>query len=357
MSNNLPESQPSEEVDLGQLFKLIGNGFRNVFNFIGNIFNKLFLAFIWVVFFIKKHIVKIVLAAIIGYALGYTKQKLGKPIFKSEMVIKQNYPTGENLYSTIDYINQLISEKDTVGLSNSLKITPAKAYLIKSLEVEPIINDNRRMSLFDEYTKSLDSVTASGIDFDTFIESSDDYEFSQQKITLWTDSKESSAGIIPEIINNVENIEYFKNEQKKDLAELSRKEIAINQSLKQSDSLQDVYKEVLLKNVETNTGSQTSVTIDNTEDKSVTKEFELFKNDLELRRELVNIQRSKEDKEHIIEILSSKQDKGTLDDTKTVLGVELNYKIVYALFLSLLVFAVLLFIEFIHYIERFKNKI
>jgi hypothetical protein len=49
--------QPSEEVDLGQLFKMIGNAFQRLFQFIGSIFNKLFLAFVWLVFFIKKHAV------------------------------------------------------------------------------------------------------------------------------------------------------------------------------------------------------------------------------------------------------------------------------------------------------------
>lgn len=42
---------PSEEVDLGQLFKMIGNAFSRLFNFVGSIFKQLFLAFVWVVFF------------------------------------------------------------------------------------------------------------------------------------------------------------------------------------------------------------------------------------------------------------------------------------------------------------------
>ena len=58
MSNDLPKPQQSEEVDLGQLFKLIGNAFDRFFRFIGNIFKTLFLAFVWFVFFIKKHIIK-----------------------------------------------------------------------------------------------------------------------------------------------------------------------------------------------------------------------------------------------------------------------------------------------------------
>ena len=78
-------------------------------------------------------------------------------------------------------------------------------------------------------------------------------------------------------------------------------------------------------------GSQTSVTIDNTEDKSITKEFELFNVDLELKRELVDIQRKRDDIENIIEIVSSEQGEGTLDNSKPVFGYEISKKIVYSM--------------------------
>ena len=50
MSTNSNTPNNSEEVDLGQLFKLIGNVFDRFFNFILRIFKSLFLAFIWVIF-------------------------------------------------------------------------------------------------------------------------------------------------------------------------------------------------------------------------------------------------------------------------------------------------------------------
>jgi len=61
MNENQPKEQPSEEVDLGQLFKLIGRAFDRLFRSFGKILYKLFLAFVWLVFFIKRHLIKIVL--------------------------------------------------------------------------------------------------------------------------------------------------------------------------------------------------------------------------------------------------------------------------------------------------------
>ena len=75
MSTDTPRPQPNEEVDLGQLFKLIGNMFDRFFKFIGGLFNKLFLAFVWMVFFVKKHIVKLLIAGVIGFGIGFYKEK------------------------------------------------------------------------------------------------------------------------------------------------------------------------------------------------------------------------------------------------------------------------------------------
>ena len=65
----------SEEVDLGQLFKLIGNMFDRFFRFIGNTFNNMFLSFVWLVFFIKKHIVLLIISLLLGLTYAVIKEK------------------------------------------------------------------------------------------------------------------------------------------------------------------------------------------------------------------------------------------------------------------------------------------
>ena len=77
-----PENN-SEEVDLGQLFKMIGNMFDRFFRFLGNIVNKLFLGFVWCVFFVKKHIIILLIAAILGFAFGLFKEKISETVYKS----------------------------------------------------------------------------------------------------------------------------------------------------------------------------------------------------------------------------------------------------------------------------------
>ena len=357
MSKNLPEQPNSEEVDLGQLFKLIGNAFNRFFKFIGSILNSFFLAFVWLVFFIKKHFIKLVIAGVIGIVLGFIKERISEPVYKTSIVVKQNYKTGENLYSALDNFNQLISEKDSISLSGNLKITPEKAMKVLSFEAEPVLSENQKLKLYDNYKKELDSVLATTLDFETFEKMSYEYEYQYQRLTVKSLEKSISNTVLMNVVKSIEGIPYFKNEQQKDLAELSRREAVIKESLKESDSLQKVYQFVLEKSVEQLPGSQTSVTIDNTEDKSTTKEFELYNKDIELRRELVTIEREKEDLKYIIEVVSNEQSVGILDNKVKILGLGIGDKLLFGLALAFLTFMVFLFIEFLKYLERFRDKI
>ena len=70
MSNELPQPQASEEVDLGQLFKLIGNAFNKFFRFIASIFKGLFHLIILFLLFIQKHFVKFAIIGFIGLVIG-----------------------------------------------------------------------------------------------------------------------------------------------------------------------------------------------------------------------------------------------------------------------------------------------
>ncbi|WP_242092392.1 hypothetical protein [Aestuariivivens sediminicola] len=357
MSKELPPPQQSEEVDLGQLFKMIGNAFERFFRFIGDILNRLFLAFVWLVFFVKKHLVKIIIAAAIGFGLGIIKNKVSKPVYRSSAIINQNYKTGEVLYEAITYFDKLVQERDTVTLASDLKIDVSKAASIQGMSIEAVTNDNSRIKNYDAYIKSLDSVLASTITYKDYLNFSEEFDISLQEMTIDTYSPASFEDVIVEIIHKIESSPYFQNVQRRDLSELKGRESAIRETLVKSDSLQAVYQEVLRKAAEAKSGGQTSITIDNTENKSVTKEFELYQSDLNLRRELVDIQRELEDKENILEIVSIGKERGVVKDKAEIFGLEIGRPFAYGFLLALVIFMLLLIIEFLNFLERFKSKL
>jgi len=358
MSTNLPEQQPSEEIDLGQLFKLIGNAFDRFFRFIGSIFNKLFLAFVWLVFFTKKHFIKLVIAGIVGVIFGVVKQKIEDPVYKSTIVIKQNYDTGEHLFNTIEYYNSLITQKDSIEVSKILGIEPEEAGKIIELEMESNLTENQKLQLFNGYVKSLDSVLASTVKFKDFIENQKDYNYSIQKLTLKSKTKTNFKQVLDTIIKNVSNNEFYKNEKKKLIDNLNGKDSIIKQSLLESKTLQEVYKNVLEKSVEdTPSRATTSIAIGDTKDKGITKEYELFGKDLELRMGLVENEKSRKDLENIIEVVSIQDGDGTRDISAKLFGIETSWTISLSVKLILVSLLLLLLIEFVKYLERFKDKI
>ncbi|WP_347923220.1 hypothetical protein [Pontimicrobium sp. SW4] len=358
MSTNLPEQQPSEEVDLGQLFKLIGNAFERFFKFIGSIFNKLFLAFVWFVFFTKKHFLKLVIAGIIGVILGVVKQKIEDPVYKSTIVIKQNYDTGEHLFNTIEYYNSLIKQKDSIEVSKIFQIKPKQAADIIELEMESNLTDNEKLQLFDEYRQSLDSTLAITINYKDFLENTKDYNYNIQKLTLKSKSKTNFNPVLDTIISNIANSEFFKNEKEKKISDLNRRDEAINTSLKESKELQEVYKKVLDKPTEEQPrGTTTMISVGDSKEKSFTKEYELFSKDLELRMDLVENETNRKNLEDIIEIVSSQDGDGTRDNRTKLFGIETSWTISLSIKLILVSLLLLLLIEFVKYLERFKDKI
>lgn len=358
MSTNLPEQQTSEEIDLGQLFKLIGNGFRNFFNFIGNILNSLFLAFVWLVFFTKKHILKLVISLLLGVGLGLIKKLTETPIYESTIVLRQNYNTGEHLNNTIQYYNSLIGQQDSVEISKIFKLPVKHAGKITELVMESNLTENQKMILFDEYTKGLDSVRASEIKFKEFIENSKDYDYDIQKLTLKSSVKTNFNQTLLNIVESIENSEFYKKEKEKLIGDLNSKDSVILSALNESKALQEVYKSVLEKSVEeTPSGATTSITVGDAKDKNITKEYELFTKDLELKRELVENKLKRKNLEEIIEVISIQNGDGTLDNQAKLFGMDTSWAIALAIKITALLYLLLLLLEFVRFLEKYKDKV
>ncbi|GGZ89316.1 hypothetical protein [Algibacter mikhailovii] len=353
MSTESKQPQQSEEVDLGQLFRLIGNAFERFFNFIGNIFYKLFLGFVWLVFFVKKHLLKLIIAGVIGVGLGVYFEKTGEPVYKSFFTVKQNYDTGEDLYNTVSYFNDLVKQGDTITLGATLGVTPGEAAKILGFEVGSLISENERLKEYDTYIKTLDTMVSSSITYEDYLLNDKEYDHKVQQISIKAKERNNFKLVFEKVVEGVNSNEYFINEQAKDVEELSNIKLALEIALIKSDSLQNTYKRVLEKSIEKE--SEIGITFEGNNNIEKTKEFDLYKNDLELRRELVEIERELLDKKDIVEIISSKQESGFIDNRKEILGKSLGYKAYYATLISFLVFLGLIIFEFIKFLERFKN--
>lgn len=352
-----PQSGNNEEIDLGKLFSLIGNAFSKLYSLTGNLLRKMFMTFVWFVFFIKKHFLKIVIAGVIGVVLGVIQEKTSDPIYRSYCIVKQNYKTGEVLYNSVDYLNALITQKDSITLANLLNIRSEEVSSIIGIRCESVLSENEKIRSYDMYLKSLDTTLASSITYKDYLENDKPYDHELQRITIRSKESTNFEIVFNQIIETINTNEFFKREQEKNILELTNRKIAIENSLIKSDSLQSTYKRVLEKSLEKPKSSEIGITFEGSNGVEKTKEYNLYLKDIELRNDLVGLERALADNEKIIEIITSKQDKGIKDNKMNILNKRISPKMYYGILFSIVTFFTLLGIKFLNYLDRFKNRV
>jgi hypothetical protein len=347
----------SEEVDLVQLLKLIGSGFKSIAIFIGHILNKFFFVFVWIVFFTKKNILILIISAFVGLLFGYIVEYKMGPLYKSSMIIKQNYNTGKSLYNSLEYFNGLLAEGDFDALSKELLIDTSYISSIKDFKMESFITENQRYVEYNNYLKGLDSVLASEYDYDTYLEEIDESIYPTQLLTIRATSNDNFNLVFKAISSKMNTIPFFQREQERDIRELENTALALNAAIRESDSLQKTYKKVLENTLDLENGSQTSITFEGTDDNNRTREYELYKSNIGLRKELVSIERAKENKEYVVETLSNTPSKGFIDNTVEVMNITLQFKLFSTFIFTVIAFLTLIVLDFLSFLEKYKNKI
>ncbi|GAA4233994.1 hypothetical protein GCM10022291_12410 [Postechiella marina] len=312
MSKELPQSKQSEEVDLGQLFKLIGNAFDRLFKFIGSIFKSIFSVIIYALKVVinnyKLIIITMVLAGIIGYGL----EKVRKPVYTSNMLVKPYFDSKYQLVTNIRYYNALIADKDYKQLENLFKINEADAASLLEFEISPgPETENDRILQYDRFIKAVDSARAQTISYRDFLENRSVYSGSIFEISVQSLKKDIFRSLEEGLNSTFTNTYSVKKMQKRDSL-ISLDKARIKQSLKQVDSLKRVYIAIMKSESETN---NSPVTLKEggamVQERVKTKEFELLAKELDLRNELNRLESQQVEEDVYFDTISSFQDVGS----------------------------------------------
>ncbi|SNY95019.1 hypothetical protein [Flagellimonas pacifica] len=134
----------SDEIDLGQLFQMIGRGF----NKIGIVFLRIFL-------YLKKNALILGGLIIVGFGIGYGLNKITTKKKKIEVIVKPNFESKDYLYGAVQELEGKLKGKDTVffrGLGINLED-------LKKFEVEIApMKDNGGKSNLEEDLKYLEYI-------------------------------------------------------------------------------------------------------------------------------------------------------------------------------------------------------
>lgn len=309
MSENIqPKQNQSDEVDLTQLFRMIGNGFNRFFKFIGSIFKAIFNTIIALLIFIQKNIIKFTIAGALGIGLGIYLDLTKETEYVSTMVVEPNFNSVQQLYNNVNFYNELAEAEDSISLAKALNISPSDAANLKNITVQSFSDENQKIKLFDEFVRELDSTTRSTIDFKSYIKNFNTLDARFHQIKVVSTNSMIAKKIQQTIINSIANNEYFKVQKQINDENLYLQDTIYRKQLREIDSLQKLYKQVMLETAK-NPNLGTNINMADKES-SQNKELELIKQIDVLKKNLVVLNQERANKSNILNVISDFPDQG-----------------------------------------------
>jgi len=314
MSENTTPTTQNEEVDLGQLFKVIGKGFQNVFDFFALIFKGLFRVLILIIAHFFKKAKWYAIAGVLGIALGYFLEKIAEKQYAANLFIETNFNSSRQAYEVIKEFHQLAAvDEDTLELSKRLNISTSEASKLKGFYIEADRDETALLKDFLNYKSELDSLSQLEANFEDYKREHSDYQFKEHKIgVIATDKfifKKLNEGLISEFSDN----DYINKLRETALKNLDKQEVDINTELKSLESLLATYTEIRKKasEKEFSSGEGTNFYMGNAEKTDLIKDETLVLEKmatLEAQKRNIAVQRVENEKQ--INIFSNFPDSG-----------------------------------------------
>jgi len=349
MSKELPQPQQSEEVDLGQLFKLIGNAFDRLFKFIASIFIGIFNLIILFLLFIQKHVVKFALVGFVGLAIGIYLDLNKETSYISTMVVEPNFNSVQQLYNNIEFYNELAEAKDSMALADAFSISLKEASSIKEFHVESFSDENQKVQLFDKFVRSLDTTTQKTINMESYLKNFNSFDARFHNISIVATDNSIAKKIQPSIINSISRNSYFNLQKEISDVNLKLQEDVYNKQITEIDSLQLLYKRVMLKEVERPMeGTNISLGENGGRDN---KELALINKMDDLKSNLVRLNEERAGKSSILNVISDFPRRGV-----EVKGILNSNKFRVPAFLLILTFLMFALLSLNTYLKSYKKK-
>lgn len=349
MNKDLPQPQQPEEVDLGQLFKLIGKTFDRFFKFIGSIFTGIFGIIILLLLFIQKHIIKLAIVAVVGFAIGFYLDWIVKPRYISTMVVEPNFNSVQQLYNNVDFYNELAKAEDSTALAEALDITKAEASTIKRFKVESYSDENQKVLLFDKFVRSLDSTTQKTINMQAYLKNFNSLDARFHTVSVVSTNNSIAKKIQPILINSISRNEYFKLQKETNDRNIELQDKLYMKQIAEIDSLQLLYKKVML--TEAGRPMQgTSISLGENGSKD-NKELALINKIEELKESLVELYEERANKSSIINVISDFPNKGVKQK-----GILKSYKVIVPFSMVILILLVFILLSLNSYLKNYKKE-
>ena len=256
--SNPPET--SDEIDLGQLFKMIGNGFRNLFRW-----------FLSVYLYFKRNFFWFAGLVVLGGLTGYLVNQLVEDKLKLDVIVTPNLDTKNYLYDVISEVQANIKAEDTLFLASmGIEVDKIKGF---EIELTPLKSENRQDSeTQNQMLELLKDFGNSEAISDILRSELQDKTSKDQRITFLFKEGTSGEEYAHKIMAYINSNAYY-NDLVKVYTENAQNRIQRNDTLiRQVDVLIDNYTQKMLKE---QSGSEGRLVLENQESLDVPSLFDL----------------------------------------------------------------------------------
>lgn len=307
------KENPSEEIDLGQLFKLIGSAFNKLFLFIAKVFKGIFHLIILFLLFIQKHFLKFVIAGAVGLGIGWILDATAKPIYQSSMIVEPNFNSAQQLYNNIEFYNELAEEEDFNNLAAALKISNQEAGSIKEVSIESFSDDNQKLKQFSDFVGTLDSVSRANLSYKDYLENFNNINAKFHKVTIKALDPKVAKKSQNAIVRSISNNDYFRLQKNTNDLNLKLDDSIIHKQLEEVDSLKAFYQKLKLLDIQKEqTTTSTSINLSSENNELDKSEITLLKEAKALGKEILDINRRKANSKEIVNVISNFPDRAAL---------------------------------------------
>ena len=308
MSKDLPESQQSEEVDLGQLFKLIGNAFDRFFNFIGSIFKGLYHVVLLLLIHFYNRFKWYAATIIIGVALGLILDKTSEKLYGANMYIETNFGSSQQVYENIKNLHELANkEKDSIKLSEILDIPVALAAKLKGFYIKPNADNVEKMELFTTFYEKLDSISKNEVTFKDYIKSLASWEFRNHQIGVASTDKNIYSKL-DKFVEAISRNAYLDNLLKTNIENLIKEDNTLKEQEDQIDLLVTQYLKIRVRESEKEpvAGTGTNLYMGNADQVTIlVDEAKLIKEKINIARERRRVSIDLIENKNIVSVISN----------------------------------------------------
>ena len=309
MKKNEPQAKSQlqdkgeDDVDIAQLFALIGKGISNLFHFVVGLFRTLLDWLLLLLIFFRNNLIKMLIAAVIGGSLGAVYQYLIRDVqYESSMTVEPNFGSAVQLYKNIDFYLSLVKQKDFERLASGLNITPEEAESITWIKVEPYSNENQVLLSYKNFIAELDSNSVKLVNYKTFSKEQPIESFKYHIVTIFSKDKFIFKKLESPIINSIISNDYYDKVKTTAYLNLISRKSALENSMIELDSLRTLYKKVLLaESVKENQGTNIFMS----ETGAHTKEVEVFDKYMTMNDELIEVNRQLTAEKEVVNVVSS----------------------------------------------------